>query len=196
MDSERFDSITRALVSEGSRRGFLRGLGGAAAAALALRSGRDAAAAPNRCAVACSDLKGPQKAACGQACRECDGDFNRVCIGYGPFGPASFACCAEGDFCSFDTGQCLTPATCPSGDLAENCLAGIESSCEDGACAQAVDVDGGCACVERACSFEPCSTGAECESGLCVDIPGCCGDTQPFCGIPCGTLGITAQSGW
>ncbi len=196
MESERFDAFTRAMVSGATRRRFLRGLGGGVASAVALSFGRDADAAPNSCSVGCAGLKGPQKAACGQACRACDGDFERVCVEYGPFGPTAFTCCAEGDVCSFDTGACITPPTCSTGEPAENCALGIEVSCGDaGECAQVINVDGGCACVERACSFEPCTSGADCESGLCVDIPGCCGDPTPFCGIPCGAEGITAQGG-
>jgi len=64
---------------------------------------------------------------------------------------------------------------------------------------EVVDVDGGCACVERECSFESCTTGADCASGLCVDIPGCCGDPNPFCAIPCGSgtgTTVTGSTGW
>jgi hypothetical protein len=50
------------------------------------------------------------------------------------------------------------------------------------------------------CSFTACTTGADCDSGLCVDIPGCCGEPNPFCGTPCGTAGTTAgpngADGW
>jgi|GEM_PF-4898907 len=114
------------------------------------------------------------------------------------FVPDGFtACCPAGTFCDFDTGECPAVALCPSGEPAENCAAGIELSCGDtGQCAQVINVDGGCTCVERACSFIPCTTGADCETGLCVDIPGCCGEPNLFCGFPCGTEVITAQSTW
>ena len=68
----------------------------------------------------------------------------------------------------------------------ENCAQGLEVSCgANGFCACVQNVDGGFACVDRFCSFTACTTGADCDSGLCVTAPGCCGDPDPFCGTPC-----------
>jgi hypothetical protein len=215
MDAERFDSLTRRLVDPQSRRRLLRGIGvGTGTAALAAL-GRTASAAPDRCAVFCADQPGPRKASCKQACKQCRGDINRVCQdfessvfsccpqgtfcvsgegaccpqGTDPcFGPEGFTeCCGEGTFCDFETGACPPLATCPSGEPAENCFAGVTTDCgPDGACALVVDADGGCACVERACTGIVCTTGADCDGGPCGSIPGCCPETQ-FCGLPCGT---------
>jgi hypothetical protein len=193
MDGKRFDELARALARSRTRRGFVATLAGGAAAVL----GRGTAwAAPNSCAVGCAGLPGPQKAACKQACRQCGGDINSVCIGFGPVGPSSFICCEAGTACSFDTGTCEEVMTCPSGEPAESCSLGVTSDCAGGVCAQVVNVDGGCACVERACSFEPCTTGSDCASGLCVDIPGCCGEPNPFCGTPCGAGAGERAAGW
>jgi len=175
-------------------------LGGAAAwAGVALGRG-PAAAAPkggpgDPCKVGCAGFNRQAKTACEKACKQCGGDLNRVCTTNGPFGPTSFTCCGAGTACEFETGACVEVAICPSGEPAENCAFGITSDCADGACAQVVNVDGGCVCVERQCSFEACTTGSDCESGLCVDIPGCCGEPTPFCGTPCGSAGDGARAG-
>jgi hypothetical protein len=194
MDGQRFDELTKKLAATVSRRGLLRTLAGGVAAAGAALTHRGASAAPNACAVGCAGLPGPQKAACTQACKRCGGDFSRVCAQFGPFGPTGFTCCPEGTICDEFTGACLEVTICPTGEPAESCAAGITTDCgEGGACALVVNVDGGCACVERVCSFTACTTGADCDSGLCVDIPGCCGEPNPFCGTPCGAAGTTAR---
>jgi hypothetical protein len=210
MDGNRFDGMARALAEARTRRGVVAGLLGGAAAVAAAALGRGpAAAAPkggpgDPCKVGCAGFNRQAKTACEKACKQCGGDLNRVCTAFGPFGPTAFACCGAGTACEFETGACVEVATCPeTGEPAENCALGITSDCADGACAQVVNVDGGCACVERQCSFEACATGSDCASGLCVDIPGCCGEPTPFCGIPCGgtgggggnTTGATA-AGW
>lgn len=77
----------------------------------------------------------------------------------------------------------------------ENCEAGETVNCgPDDVCACVANVDGGFACVERICSFTECTTGADCDSGLCISAPGCCGDPNPFCGTPCGA-GISGARG-
>jgi hypothetical protein len=235
MDANRFDGIARSLAESRSRRGVVKGLLGGAAAVVGAVLGRgpaEAAPRPRTCKVGCSGFNRQAKTACEKACKECGGNFDRVCTEEGPFGPTAFICCPEGTFCvggegfcceegtepcfgpdgaatccpagtfcDFDAGACEPLATCPTGEPAENCFAGVETSCDpDGFCALVVDVDGGCACVERQCSFTSCATGADCDSGLCVDIPGCCGEPNPFCGTPCGTgtTGVrsSGSSGW
>jgi hypothetical protein len=83
----------------------------------------------------------------------------------------------------------------------EDCANGVVVNCgANGFCACVANVDGGFACVDRACSGVACKTGADCDSGLCISAPGCCGDPNPFCGTPCtdvvsGAPGVTS-TGW
>jgi hypothetical protein len=211
MDPIRFDFLTRRLSDSRTRRGVLGGaLAGLLAAVLGAPEAEtrhkhgtkkvQTASQPRSCDVGCSGLKAQAKTACRKACRACGGNFDRVCVAFGPVGPSAFTCCLGGTACNFETGACEQVATCPSGEPAENCALGVTTDCgPDGVCALAVNADGGCACVERECSFTECTTGADCESGLCVDIPGCCGDPNPFCGLPCGTGGGEAGArggGW
>ena len=106
--------------------------------------------------------------------------------------------CPPGEFP--DPGQdcaCVPFPTCDAGGAPENCEAGVETSCADGVCACVTSVDGGTVCVERFCTFEACTTGTDCQFGPCVDIPGCCGEPTPFCGVPCGSAGAgTRSAGW
>jgi len=195
MDSQQFDRFTKTVAATHSRRQLLRGaLGGLAAAALATVSGRDRArAAPNPCAVFCADQPGPRKAACKQACRQCDNDPTQVCRN---FETGAFTCCPAGSVCSF-AGECVVPVTCPSGEPAEACAIGVSTNCgANGECALAENADGGCSCVERFCGepVVPCTTAADCASGLCVRIPGCC-DVDTFCGTPCGTTAAATRAG-
>jgi hypothetical protein len=201
MDAQRFDELTKKLAAKVSRRGVLRTLAGGIAAAGAAISRRGVTAAPSACSVGCAGLPGPQKAACKQACRECGGDFDSVCVQFGPFGPTSFTCCPEGTACSFE-GECVEVTICPTGEPAENCAVGIESSCgEGGACALVEDADSDdCNCVERFCTEIPCTTDADCaeSGGVCSTIPGCCAETT-FCALPCGSgVGVTSDGahGW
>jgi hypothetical protein len=106
--------------------------------------------------------------------------------------------CGAGEFPDPAQGCACAPIpTCDSGGAPENCEAGVEASCADGACACVTNVDGGEACVERFCTFEACTSGADCSTNLCVDIPGCCEEPNPFCGVPCGSAAAGARSaGW
>jgi hypothetical protein len=83
-------------------------------------------------------------------------------------------------------------------DSGENCAEGIVVNCgANGFCACVANVDGGFACVDRVCSFTACSKGSDCDSGLCISAPGCCGDPDPFCGTPCTDVvsGIAGAAG-
>lgn len=225
MDGHRFDQLARSLSSGISRRGVVRGMAASLAGLAAGLVGRSTGAAPNPCAVGCAGLPGPQKAACTQACRRCDGDFTRVCFEFGPFGPINFTCCPEGtfcvgeagvcceigtqpcfgpegvtccpegSFCNFETGACEALTICPTGETAENCFAGVVADCAEGACALVDDVDNGCTCIERLCGA-PCESSADCDGAPCVEVPGCCPDRR-FCAIPCGAgePGVES-SGW
>jgi hypothetical protein len=226
MDDRRFDEFTKAFSTGVSRRtvvrGFVAGISGAALAAL----GRSAEAAPKTCTVGCAGLPGPRKAACKQACRECGGDFDRVCFEEGPFGPVNFVCCPEGTFCvggtgaccpvgtepcfgpdgvtccpegtfcDFETGACLPLTICPSGEPAENCAASVLTDCDPTGACGLVDD------VDNGCTCiericgAPCGSSADCGGGPCVEVPGCCPDTR-FCAIPCGEGGAGAEAtGW
>jgi hypothetical protein len=90
------------------------------------------------------------------------------------------------------TGAQVSPAACLAG---ENCATGLGVSCDvNQQCACSQDVDGGFACAERICTSLPCSIGSDCDSGLCISVPGCCGNDDSFCAIPCGALAAGADS--
>lgn len=189
MDERRFDSLTRVLATEGTRRGVLRGVAGGLAAAVGAAFGRrTAGAAPNTCAVGCANLPGPQKAACKQACRQCGGDFSQVCVAEGPFGPTGFVCCPEGTFCIGGVGQC-----CPVGT--EPCFGpgGVFACCPEGTFC---DFDTG-TCVEITLTVCPtgetaenCAAGVttDCAEGACAlvdDVDNGCTCVERACGSPC-----------
>ena len=101
-----------------------------------------------------------------------------------------------GDLCS----PCPGPGIC--GGCADNCNTGSFAECgpEGSGCGCVRNADGGSACIERVCTGVPCTTGAQCESGVCVIVPGCCGERR-FCAIPCGAgdgggAGARATTGW
>ena len=173
----------------------------AVGATLALLWLAPAAAAPNACAQACAgEPKGPRQAACKQACKQCDGNISLVCSG------PQIICCATGDCCLDENGQSacsdeLSPCpesqtrvgcdcvdACSSGEPAENCSAGVTSSCGTfGTCAL-VRFAGSlaCNCIERVCTNTPCTTTADCPLGqTCASLPGCC-SVSPTCVIDCG----------
>ena len=185
MEPQRFDTLVTALGRGASRRHLLRRLLAGAMAGAALGSGtvawdgsrRGAAAAPKPCSIGCAGLSGPQKAASKQACRACGGDFDRVCIEEGPFGPTNFVCCPEGSVCDFE-GSCIEVTICPSGEPADNCTADVFTDC-----GLVDDVDDGCTCIQRSCGA-PCTSSADCAGAACVSVPGCCPD-DTFCAVPC-----------
>lgn len=74
------------------------------------------------------------------------------------------------------SGECTAGANC-SQDFEPTC--GESQTCE---CAQTMSH--GIACVATACTDIACSTDEECESGICITVPGCCGNVS-FCGVLC-----------
>ena len=68
---------------------------------------REVSAAPAPCAVFCSGLRGPAKASCTQACRQCGGDATRICPT-----PTAFVCCASGESCCPGVGCCSSGESC------------------------------------------------------------------------------------
>ena len=188
MDPTRFDALARALSAQPTRRGVLRLLAGAAlGGALGARHrGGAAAACPSG------------KRSYGSSCTR-----NTQCQTGFCFKPANGnnRCLCRDVYRQPCGGPC---SNCPQGNLCgngcpENCAAGVTNSCgPDGSCACVKNADGGSACVERICSFDGCTTGTDCGSGLCVDVPGCCGEPNPFCGVRCGSGGPNAArtTGW
>jgi hypothetical protein len=115
-------------------------------------------------------------------------------------GNATCVDCGPGEFPDPNQGCACVPFPTCEAEAPENCAAGVFVDCDpDGFCACVENVDGGKACVERACTFEPCTTGADCSNGPCIIIPDCCDGSAGFCGVPCGNAGAGARSaggGW
>jgi hypothetical protein len=175
MTEDRFDALTKQMTSAASRRGLLKGALALALGGVATRvSGTGRAEARARIKMACARE--------GQSCDPAQAALGRVV-------------CCPGLVCDEFTELCAPPqSTCAPGMPAETCapvFAPSDCGPEQSFCAQVTDVDGGCACIFRSCG-EPCTTGADCQSGLCVDVPGCCGEPGfLFCAEPC-EAGVTA----
>lgn len=148
MDGRRFDELTRALSSPGSRRGFLRGLLGAGLAAAGLgRLARNEAAAQ------------VSQAYCGNtSCRNNPGKCKDGCV-----------CCVFGNGNTRCTppGSCSGTPSCPPGKVADSVLGCVE-------CLTAADcsdpVAGPClvaACTAGKCGSQPDNTGATCGTTTC-----------------------------
>ena len=186
MDGEKFDRVVRLLASGVSRRGAVKGLTTAAVgAALTALGQAPTAAAPRRCATACANFNGPQKAACKQACEECGGNFNKVCQS----GTGVFTCCPQG-------GCCYNPALgtftcCPDGGCCHNPTTGTNTCCptESGGCCcnqspQAVCCAQGtrcCACGSTTRAPVCCSTGVDCCYDTTTGTRYCCTAATPRC---------------
>jgi hypothetical protein len=182
MTDERFDDLTRRLESATSRRGVLKGAAAVALGGIAMRFRTNGADARARIKMACAR---PGQA-CSTATNAADG--LRCC--------PHLVCDAPDDE---TIGECVPEdALCAPGEIAEVCAELIMSSCGEISdnCAQATNVDGGCACVARTCTEIPCSSGADCQSGLCVSVPGCCDSPltdYSFCAVPCGENTFATQ---
>jgi hypothetical protein len=176
MTDERFDKLTKQVSSSATRRGLLKGAAAVALGSLAARvRGGGNAEARTRIRMACART--------GQACSSEAG------------APGNLRCCPH-LICDSDTSICRpTDVHCALGIPAESCADSVASSCgPEDFCAQVTNVDGGCACIIRTCGL-PCSTGADCQSGMCVDVPGCCGPAGAFfCATPCGAQGPAATT--
>lgn len=214
MDGERFDVLTKLFVTRATRRGVLGGLFGGAAALVGAALGQNptlAAPKPKTCKVGCSGFNRQAKTACERACKECGGDFNRVCTEDGPFGPVSFTCCPTGTFCVFGAGLCCTEGTEPcfgpdgsascceegtfcdfeTGQCGPPAICDANSGCLGGTCATGcfcvTDTEGQGACVNAEfanCGAQPCETSADCgEGGHCVDASAdeCCATPTRIC---------------
>src|SRR5215217_6370556 len=147
MDDRQFDTWTRALGSDTSRRTGLRLLAGAGAALVALTRGRADVTARRGSA-------GP-----GDPCRsssQCLGaDAPLVCDWNGFGYDGELNCCTyEGNRCGFDAACCGT-ASCIGG----SCSSESPSSC----------TGVGCACMTG--TFSPCDYGLQC----CAIYPGLAG---------------------
>jgi hypothetical protein len=192
---ETFDELTKSLATTVTRRRALKLFGGGVlTAGWAAVMGRGAAAAPNRCAVICSQFyrPGPAQAQCRQACRQCGGDVNRLC-GLGSQVPvvccppestcctdffSQAFCCPSGTICDASAGACLEECPPESGCLGPDCAPG---------CFCVTSVDGQTACVSfefANCGATPCTTDADCGGGVCVDATECCGEPTAVCFPP------------
>jgi hypothetical protein len=176
VDSHRFD-VRRNTKGPGAKwRRPLLGLPGAVV--LTLLVGHGAAGAPAKCAVFCAGLPGPRKAACVQACHQCNGDVTRVCNS-----PTGATCCAPDAVCTSD-GTCLTVPPGCSG-------LGCSSSCGT-FCSCVRTAENTVACVQQVCTFIPCVSTAECGAGSVCFTEGCCGGggfCVPVCsGSPSGAF--------
>jgi len=204
--SKQFDELSKVLARDISRREALRRLAaGLTAMALSGLGVRRVEAAPNPCAVFCSQFfpPGPARAACKQACQRCGGDVSRVC-----FGATNAVCCAPDAVC------CISPsgaATCCAPE--ENCMNGECTlvTCTEGgicpgtffpcggsagiSCTCLSSVEGDVQCVDVGldfCAQPACETSEDCgPDGVCVTaetLAECCGTTTPICLPACGTL--------
>jgi hypothetical protein len=181
--ASRSSAVWKEIFSGMSRRGVLLGVGaGLIGAVLAsVGVGKAAAAGGRGCVVFCSQqsASGPVRASCQQACHRCKGDTSRVCGT-----PTGFVCCPSGEVCSPATNQCVEQCTCesftPCGSAGSGCL-----------CNQTTE--GTSACIVPTCTFQPCTSSAECGAGSVCFVSGepCCGSGSfciPLCSSPSGAF--------
>lgn len=183
MDGERFDSLTRSLAHNHSRRSMVKGLTTLVAGASIAGRPLVAKGAPNPCNAYCAGEPGARGAQCRQACKDCGGptsagfchdQYNRqyLCCPSGlecfePIveeGVRSAICCAtERQVCSTSNDDFYC---CPGGEECWGwnlcCPEGTQSTCEGACC----DNDDGC-CFSRAAEAYICG-------GSCFDV--CAGE--------------------
>lgn len=105
MDGPRFDVWTKALTASATRRRVVRQWGAAVVgAALALRGRTEPAVAADeteQCRARCARMTPPgsRRKSCVRACRQCDADFERICLE-----PTGAVCCPPGHVCCQDCG--------------------------------------------------------------------------------------------
>jgi hypothetical protein len=205
MDGPRFDAFTRAVASGTSRRGFLRGFVGAAAALIAApnRGGAQAAcvAYGRPCAAGATCCNG---AVCsGGACRcpagagVCNTTGGPVCKSCPPdqfVGPGCRCLCKVG-------GREPGPAGCPCPNGQVKC--GTDCIPEENCCTAAdcddlnpctVDTCQGGTCVHTPVApGQPgvCPSGQVCCSGACTTVAGFCPPEQTFADCECTCPGAT-----
>lgn len=168
MDDRRFDGLTKAFASSGSRRSLIKGLlgsSGAAIAALGL-SGRSTLAArrsrPTPEPVQCpgqqiwdgSECVCPSGVACGPDC--CDT----------PEQCCDNACCDSGSVCVAEEQCCPVEQVCPNYPGGPCCPDGLLCCASGDAC---FDSAGGC-CETNDCPTEYCNP-VTCENNVCVYQP-------------------------
>lgn len=208
MDGSRFDELTRRLAAGSiSRRGLLRGLGGASLAAVLGPRVAEAKGGNSACAHFCAAVFGADTPAAGQ-CTSQAAHGTGMCYACGPKGggdqtlcgatciPAS-SCCTNDDCPS---GQCLTcdethacVTTCGTNqhcDASGNCVA--DDPCAAVTCEECQACSGG-ACV-AANDGDPCSTGT-CSNGACVASDPCAGVTCPECQTCSNGVCVAANEG-
>ena len=175
MTDDRFDDLTKQLTGASSRRGILKGTVALAIGGLATRFGAQRADARARIHIACA-----------REGRQCSTE---------PGAGGALTCCPH-LVCDEFTGVCGQPTqTCAPGTPIDQCGPDVMANCgPEGVCGTVINVDGGCACIERTCTEIPCTSGADCKGGLCVQVPTCCGESVSFCANPCGDGQLTPAS--
>ena len=194
MDAFRFDSLTRSLVTHGSRRRALAAALGGALGLLGLRDPDDAAAAKScTCKPKCGECEKCKKG-------DCDRKNGKKVCKKGKCQPKSNGTpCTVPAGGSCHNGACVAcPATCP---VCQACVNGQtctplanDPACETNACKAC---QGG-ACVNAPVG-KPCDGTGKCNgSGTCAPAPNCvprggfCGEGEPR---PCCSATCTLDPG-
>lgn len=205
--AQRFDELSKIFATGLSRRQALRWIGGAlGGGVMASMVGIDQVmAAPGDCAVFCGKTaftSGPAHASCLQACKQCGGDVNRVCTG-----STGSVCCPPGATCCSQKGGSGTASCCPAGtSCCTNFATGATTCCAAGqvcdngtcvtptcsghgcnvfcnpnvGCGCVMTTEGTTACVQEVCTFQSCTSSADCGPGSVCFTEGCCGGGN-FC---------------
>lgn len=176
MDSQKFDTLTRAFALGSSRRSFLKRFGGAAAAGVA----GVALAGPAR-VFAQSDCPGDgSPGACCSVIEDCnDGLF---CVIQGDAGAQGICACTESGLGEPWLGcDCATGTQTPCGDSDLLCCATTDRFGGPGICQSQCDSTGQCSALQTMCADTDCCA----ENTICGAngwCNGCYSGTQNPCG--------------
>ena len=202
---QRFDDLSKALVTKHSRRTVLKaGLGLAAAALASALPGRARAGGGNSDAAHfCNEAlpPGPERGKCKSDAAHgtgfffaCAGDLSRICGE-----PTNMVCCnpAAGEACCAATSTCVTcppgtvfnaatcicePTVCAAGPPCPNTVCAGHTPGPSGSCTCSETIEGPCMCLGTVnCSnFQRCGSSAECPPGFaCRSYP----ENPPPCGF-------------
>jgi hypothetical protein len=213
MDGRRFDELTRRIAGTASRRNFVRGLIGGAAAMLGV-STAGAAQIKRTPGQICRKT---EECVAGTVCGQADATGRKVCTcvsgkACGKTCIPSTACCTSKD-CPDDgkpcTGRVCVNGACgfknePAGSACDDGDPCTVSSCQNGACQSTPIVCADClvcsggACVADAAQNgttcddgNACTTGDACMDGVCAGTAVVCGECEVCSGGAC----VTAENG-